>query len=273
MALPKSNIDLRYQNFVETKDGEVARRVTLFSADGSAALGASGAGGGNNSYSTEQLDFTAEVTDSSNDIVLSVDNLNGAAITIANFAGAVLKVYDAINAEFKTITLDKPTWNSSTKTLGTADCDGAFTFTTGDVVSLALIGPDKAYVAVNNANQVIPLVLDSLRYTTPEPIIAVTNVAAATYRVMFSMKDFSNNSIQWALVGGASIKLYTTNDGNDDTTAIGNWQQDVSGDAPSGTDTSGHYFMDTKLKCLNMMIEYITTDATNAIDLWVMKGN
>ena len=107
--------------------------------------GASGAGGGNNTYSTEQLDFTATITNATYNIVLSVDAIGGDSITEANIMNGILTVYDDSASEKIAITLDKFTWTSGTKTINTTNCTNAFTFATGDIVSLTLTGPDKAY--------------------------------------------------------------------------------------------------------------------------------
>jgi hypothetical protein len=147
------------------------------------ATGSGGsAGGGNNTYSTEQGDFTATVTNASNAIVLSVDSIGGVALTTANFANGILKVQDVSLTpdEWKTITLDKFTWTPGTKTLDTAGCTGAFTFGTGDVVSLVITGSDKMRDATNDAMRNVPI-RDLSDQNVVQTVVDTTNVATGTY--------------------------------------------------------------------------------------------
>jgi hypothetical protein len=156
---------------------------TAVSSGGSSSSAASGgsAGGGNNTYSTEQGDFSATVTDSTYNIVLSTDSIGGQTITEANFANGILKVMDvsASPKEFKTITLDKFTWNSSTKTLDVTNCTGAFLFSTGDIVSLTLTGADKIRDAATDS-QKTSLIRDVSDQYGNETLIDTTNVAVGT---------------------------------------------------------------------------------------------
>jgi hypothetical protein len=140
------------------------------------------AGGGNNTYSTEQGDFTATVTDATFNIVLSVDSLNGQSITTANFANGILKIMDVSLTpdEFKTIQLDKFTWTSGTKTIDITNCTGAFTLGTGDVVSLTLTGPDKMRDSATDAQRV-SMIRDTSDQYLVQTQVDTTNVATGTY--------------------------------------------------------------------------------------------
>jgi hypothetical protein len=146
-----------------------------------AATGSGSVGGGNNNYSAGR-DFTAAVTNATNAIVLSVDSLNGEIITVENFANGSLKVQDVSLTpdEWKTITLDKFTWTAATKTLDTASCTGAFTFGTGDVVSLVILGPNRTEDKSQDAQRVSNLRDVSDQYVV-QSIVDTTNVASGTY--------------------------------------------------------------------------------------------
>jgi len=142
--------------------------------------GGGSAGGGNNTYSTEQGDFTAAITNASTNIVLSVDTIGGVSIDENHFANGILKVWDASTEEMVTIELDDFTWTAGTKTLAVANCTGAFTFATGDLVSLTLTGPDKMYDSVNDAIQNSPIRDVSDQHLT-QTVVDTTNVATGTY--------------------------------------------------------------------------------------------
>ena len=99
--------------------------------------GSAPAGGG--VYSTEQGDFTATITNATNNIVLSTDSLGGTTLTAAHFANGILKVIKTSDNSVVTIAMDDIDWTSATKTLDTSGCTNAFTFATGDIVSLTLL--------------------------------------------------------------------------------------------------------------------------------------
>jgi len=144
--------------------------------------GGGSAGGGNNTYSTEQGDFTATVTDSSYAIVLSVDSIGGQSLTTANFANGILKVQDVSLTpdEWKIIKLDKFTWTSGTKTLDVTSCTGAFPFGTGDVVSLVITGPDKMRNTTTDSQRTT-LTRDVSDQYVVQTVVDTTNVADDTY--------------------------------------------------------------------------------------------
>ena len=140
--------------------------------------GGGSAGGGNNTYSTEQGDFTAAVTNATTNIVLSVDSIGGVALNKNNFANGILKVWDASTEEMITITLDDFTWTAGTKTLAVANCTGAFTFATGDIVSLTIVGSDKGYDKLNNAQYNNPIRGQEDQYASESTVL--TNIATNT---------------------------------------------------------------------------------------------
>jgi hypothetical protein len=195
------------------------------------ATGSGGsAGGGNNTYSTEQGDFTATVTNASNAIVLSVDSIGGVALTTANFANGILKVQDvsATPDEWKTITLDKFTWTAATKTLDTAGCTGAFTFGTGDIVSLVITGSDKMRDSANDATRNLP-VRDCSDQFVEQSVVDTTNVASGTYYPSSSGQataGYKDLTFTGTLIDGAgettTLTLEVSNIGG---TTAGDWVQ------------------------------------------------
>jgi len=167
---------------------KVLTGVTSINPSQLGLIGGGGAGGGNNTYSTEQGDFTATVTNGTTNIVLSVDSVGGAAITAANFANGVLKVWDASTEQMVKITLDDFTWTAATKTLAVANCTGAFTFATADVVSLTLIGPDKSLDKLTDSTKTT-LTRDETDQFVGETLAALTNIATNTTGYLYFTMD------------------------------------------------------------------------------------
>jgi hypothetical protein len=154
--------------------------------------------------------------------------------------------------------------------------DGAGTpFASGDQYLIGLIEQEKEHIAVNNAKQVLPLELDSTKFTTPEHLIDKTNVAAATYRVSFSGIDFRHEFIHMNCSGGVIMTLWATADDTADTTADTGWVEITNGvmGIATITDSEGIGVIDTAWKPLKFMVKYVTSDATNAIDAWVIRYN
>ena len=119
-----------------------------------------------------QQDFTATITDATNDIVLSVDSIGGVSIDESILQSGILEVYDLDITKSISITLDTFTWTSGTKTLNLTGATGAFTFNTGDIVSLTLIGPDKSYDSRIDSNKVSEQSPVWSRYTDKEALIS-----------------------------------------------------------------------------------------------------
>lgn len=247
-------------------------RVTDASSGGSA-------GGGNNTYSTEQGDFTATVTNATTNIVLSVDSVGGSSLTAANFANAILKVWDASTDEMKRITMDDFTWTSATKTLALANCTGVFTFATADVVSLTITGPDKMRDSATDS-QKASLIRDVSDQYVNETLIDTTNVGAATNYYPSSaglaMDGYSGLSIQAQISGGVTATIEVTNDDAsspdwvDITDSCYNWTTAGTRYSASWVDTN-FLFMLENLNVKAVRIKSITSDATNSVQYNVRR--
>ena len=141
---------------VELKNASTDERAEIVSADAGnvsstkvlkvqpvdevgSVITSDGAPAGGGVYSTEQGDFTATITNATNNIVLSTDSLGGTTLTAAHFANGILKVIKTSDNSVVTIAMDDIDWTSATKTLDTSGCTNAFTFATGDIVSLTLL--------------------------------------------------------------------------------------------------------------------------------------
>ena len=169
-------------NVVATIGTTTLNRVGIFddadnqitSFGGSSVGSSSSIGGGSNTYSTEQEDFTAAIVDATNNILLSTD-----IFSENNFANSVLKIYQASTEEIKTVTLDDFTWTSATKIIDTTNCTGAFTFATGDIVSLSVSGVDKSYDKTLDITKTIEQSPLWNRYTDSESLVTAQDLTAA----------------------------------------------------------------------------------------------
>lgn len=206
------------------------------------------AGGGNNTYSTEQGDFTATITDATTNVVLSVDSVGGQAITVANFANAILKVWDATDEEMKIITLDDFTWTAGTKTLAVANCTGAFTFNTGDIASLTIVGPDKARNTSTDAEKSIE---QAPIYTHNIPdSYTLTNVpnATADETIFIDMQGRHGCSIHVEKTGGSDTFTWTMESSCEGKTSSVDWIDTTQyGFSNAGGADAASYTADTVL--------------------------
>lgn len=192
----------------------VSYKISVVASDSSGTVpsssssSSSSAGGGNNNYSTEEQDFTATVTDSTNDIVLSVDSVGGQSITAANFVNGTLKVTKASDNSVVTIALDNIDWTSATKTLDTSGCTGAFTFATGDVVSLTIKGPDKTRDYSADAQKTVEQA-PVWSHTAGDTLASVTNEADATSYYYLDVEGYEYAGIMIEKTGGTDTVAFT----------------------------------------------------------------
>lgn len=104
-------------------------------------------------------------------------------------------------------------------------------------------------------------------------LIEETDKTAGTYRVEIESEGYKNMSLHLKGSGGVTFTLFATNDETADTTADTGWV-DVTNSIIGGTnlvDDEGIYFVDTPQLPLKWMVKYVTSDATNAVDAWIIK--
>lgn len=133
---------------------------------------------------------------------------------------------------------------------------------------------EPAYDKSARANRQVDVNPSSQHAVYSEPIVDEANEAAATYRKMFSMQGYSNASIQWNISGGVTMTVWTTNDPSADESADTGWEDsttEITGNA-SEVDNTGIALIPT-LRVRAVMIKRITSDASNASDVLVSKGN
>ncbi len=106
-------------------------------------------------------------------------------------------------------------------------------------------------------------------------IVSVTNVASGTYRVAVDHQNYNDGSLQWNISGGVTLTFWASNDEDADATADTGWEDitvRVTGNT-SEVDNSGIAFLDTKFRANQIMVKYVTSDSSNAVDVWYNKGN
>lgn len=123
------------------------------------------------------------------------------------------------------------------------------------------------------ATKVVETNPDYAHYTSSFQLINDTDIAAATYRKVFNRESYRGASLHLRCSGGVTMTVWASNDPDADTTADTGWV-DISSSvlgAASIVDTEGLYFIDTDQMTDKMMIKYVTSDATNAIDAFVKQ--
>jgi len=136
------------------------------------------------------------------------------------------------------------------------------------------INGDSSYDSVTGTDKVTerdPVTL----HNVDDHLIDEVNQAIATYRNIFSMENYKNASIQCNISGGVILKIYGTDDKTADNSSTSGWI-DMSLDIMKQAtleDDEAMFLLDTNIRVLKFMVEYVTSDATNAVDVFVYKGN
>jgi len=254
--------------------------VQLANEDGETVNPASGAGGssggGNNTWSTKQKDFTAIITNGTKNITIgglpwTFDWENVSQIQKKTSAGVVTVCdIDTIAVSGSVITL--------------ADEDD---FVTGDLVSVSLIGPDKGYDEAIYSNIVTVLNQDYAHWTSPEHLIDVSAVGdAVTSRYVIPMESYKNLSLHIKLANSdagdtITLTMWATNNADADDSADTDWVDVSSTILGAATKAINNgtleeiYFVDTNIIPLKYMIKTITVSGgsdTNAADVYIKKA-
>lgn len=176
-------------------------------------LGGGSTGGGDSTYGTASGDYTATPTNASYKIVLSVDTLNGQAITAEMIANGSVNILDATDSEWHPITLDNFTWTFATKTIDITNCTNAFELATADVASVLIVGPDKAYDSSTDTDKVT---VDNPEWEqhAQSTVVSDTDITATTHDYDFALDDYKNLSLTSTLTdadGTLTMTLWVAN--------------------------------------------------------------
>jgi hypothetical protein len=103
-----------------------------------------------------------------------------------------------------------------------------------------------------------------------ESLVSETNITAAgTYRVEIDMDGYDNATIDVICSGGVSVDIFGTDNPDADDTADTGW---VSLSATTITDTTDGWVLTGQEAWRKLMIKYVTSDTSNAIDVDVNLG-
>lgn len=233
------------------------------------SLGGGGAGSGDNVYSDLSDDFTTlAITGTKTFNVLGISFTPG----VANIAASSVKRINAAGVVSDVELSD----------VGIAATSGGYTvsvtdendnFIGTDIITAQIPGPDKGYDTDLDADKNLVQNPVYAHYTDPENVVSVVNAVTGTYRVEWEMASYKYMSIQIALTGGVTGTIWATNDSNADTDSDLDWvdtSADILGQS-SVVDDKGIYFVDTPTMPLKFMFKYICGDATNAVDVHLIK--
>lgn len=115
---------------------------------------------------------------------------------------------------------------------------------------------------------------DSTHNSYSDPVVDATNDDTTTIRKVVSLENYKDLSITWILSGGVIMTFWVSDDPDADDSADTGWQ-DVTNDftgSATQEDSSGSALVAT-VRAPKLMVKYITSDASNATNVWVSKGN
>jgi len=244
------------------------------------SAGASSGGGGNNTWSNAQGDFTATITAGTKNVTIA-----GLPWTF-DWRHVVLGTIQVKNADG---TLNDPlNYTGLSVSGGVITLVGVDDFATGDEVLVTLFGPDKAYNEGTDANIVVVDNPDYAHYTSPEHLINVSAVGdAVTSRYVVPMEGYKHLAIHFKLFNSAAgdtitLTVFATLNADADDAADTDWVDvtvTVLGAATksvnNGTLEEIH-FVDTVVIPLKYMFKTVTASTaaadSNAADVYIKKA-
>jgi hypothetical protein len=233
--------------------------------------GGASAGGGASVWSTKQGHFTAVITASTKNITVT-----GLPWTLEAQNVAIVEKFDSAGDK-STLKLTNVVVSGGVITLGDED-----DFASGDVVSVTLIGPDKAYDEGGDQGLTFVTNPDSEKWTSPEHLVDISAQAAGTLRYVIPMEGFKDLSMHWKFSNSnagdtVTMTLWATNNADADDSADTDWV-DVSGDYLSKTLTVTNGTIEfaevlDNLFFLKAMVKLVVASVgdTNAADIYIKK--
>ncbi len=223
-------------------------------------------GGGNNTYNNIE-DFIAVPNVGTKTITIT--GLTVFTVEVLNVMFGSIKKEDTVTGAITQLPLTTITVAGGIITLN----DMADNFLATDNIGVVLVGPDKRADNTLNTNLNTNQNPEYDHYTAANHIINELNKTAGTYRIEVFSDSYKNHAIQLAGSGGVTFKLYATLDPTATTSSVTYWE-DVSNTimgAASLVNSTGLYFVDTAMMPVRFMVEYVLSDATNAIDAFWRK--
>ncbi len=146
-------------------------------------------------------------------------------------------------------------------------------FASGDVYEVGINAQQKAYDSSTDQNKVSVGNADYAHTTSVEHLVDETNEAAASYRKVIQADTYKHMCIHLKGSGGVTFTVWASNDDTADDSADTGWV-DVSTTvlgAASLVDSEGIYFIDTAMMPERYMIKHVTSDSSNATDIWCKR--
>jgi len=230
--------------------------------------------GGDRTYSTASGDFTASTTNGTKIITLSGLPF---PLTLDNLILSDIKKIDSTGLVTSVLTTSIVLTGPNSFRLDDEEAN----FATGDQVTVAMVGPDKAYDKNQDVIKQERQNPEWDHYTSIEHLVDVTNGTPGTYFIAFEVAAYRNLAIQLNASDaiGAAFVLYATLDENavvpaTDGSAGATWvnmNDMLLGGVIVGTTISELSFIDTSYMPNRYMIQYTIQDATNTVDSWIRK--
>jgi len=241
--------------------------LTGGSGGSSGAAGGGGALTGVASYSNATDDFGL-ITNAGTKTV----TVTGAPYTVEykHIAAGSGKVWNASTGGVSDLSTTQATVSAGVITFNGQNAN----FTSNDSVVLFLIMPTKTYDIAQDVNKTTVYNQDYAHYTDIEQIVDETNLDDDSVYVAIYMASYQYYNLHVNVSGGVIVTVYVTNnsaaDDADETSDWVDYSTTLFG-AANVEDAEGMYFQDTPIMPLKFLVKVVTTDASNAADIWLRK--
>lgn len=235
--------------------------------------GASASGGGGGAltgvatYSNASGDFAVETIDGTKSVYVT-----GAPYTIieAHVVAGSGKVWNTSTNAVSILSIAQVSVSGDTITFGGQSSN----FVATDSVSLFLIMPTKAYDIPQDVEKTSVRNPDYAHYTDMEQIIDETNLDTDSAYAVFYMASYQYYFLHVNVSGGVTVTVYGSgNLAASDTDETSDWvdYSSVILGAASITDVEGLYIQDTPAMLLKFLVKVVTSDASNAADIFLRR--
>lgn len=248
------------QTLTTNSDGKLLTIADIILATGNNLIGSSD---GTNP------DFTVTYAGSN---TLTIGNYpNGSTLNVSDIV--FIRVQNSIGNHVETLSIQDLTLSISGSTLTITGFSNDFESDDVFIIGTNVRAKDAFDSGLDNikTNRQNP---EYEHYTSVIHLVDETNLDADTYRYIINMESYKNLSLHLKGSGGVTFTVWASNDDTADDSADAGWV-DISSDVLGGasiTDDEGIYFIDTSYIPERLMIKVVTSDATNAVDIWYKKA-
>ena len=225
-------------------------------------------GGGLHWYSNlNNSDFTVTTIDDGKRAIVT-----GFAYTIEGknvIVGSAI-VYDSITSGAEIVPVTTVPISGDTITF----TDWTSTFAAGDELVLWLGAPPRATDIAQDVTKTSNRNPDYAHYTSIEQIIDETNLDTDSTYAPFYMASYQYFNLHINVSGGVIVTVYVSNNSaaadDDETSDWVDYSNTIFG-AANVEDAEGMYFQDTPVMPLKFLVKVVTTDASNAADIFLRR--